>query len=70
MKNTKKTFKLSNISLPTPKIWKRIGNTLLAVSVFVGGFSLYQGEKWISIISFGSGVLGTILTNMVTEETI
>lgn len=68
MKNTKKTFKISNLLLSTPKFWRKIGNTFLAVSIFVGGFSLYEGEKWISMISFGCGILGTIITNMVTEE--
>lgn len=64
----KRTFKLSNLKLPTPKVWKRIGATLLTSSMFISGFSLYEGEKWIAVTSFVIGLIGTILTNFFADE--
>lgn len=64
----KRTFKRSNLFLSTPKTWKRVGNTLLSLSVFIAGFSLYEGYRWVSITSFITGVLGTLLTRFFTDE--
>lgn len=66
----KRTFKPSNLFRSTPKTWKKLGNTLLSLSVFISGFSLYEGYKWISIASFITGVLGTLLTRFFTDEDI
>lgn len=64
----KRTFKPSNLFLSTPLFWKKVGNTLLSLSVFIAGFSLYEGYKWVSIASFVTGVLGTLLTRFFTDE--
>ena len=62
------TFKLKNIHLPTPPFLKKIGHTLLSVSTFVAGFALLQGKPWIATVSFLTGLLGTIILNLTTEE--
>lgn len=64
----KHTFKLSNWKKPTPKIWVRVGNSLLAVSTFVAGYSFYNSHEIIGIIGISIGVIGTILTNFFSAE--
>lgn len=64
----KHTFKLSNWNKPTPKIWLKIGNTLLGVSVFVSGYSFFNEHEYIGILGISTGVLGTVLTKFFTAE--
>ena len=65
----KKTkFGFQHLLSTTPKIFKRLGNSLLAVSVFVSGYSFYNSHEYIGYIGIGSGILGTLLCNMFTQD--
>lgn len=49
---------------PTPKFWRTLGDSLLGVSTFIVGFSLYNQYIWLAWIALGVGVIGKFLTNM------
>ena len=53
---------------PTPKIMKRVGASLLSVSVFVSSYAFYNSHEYIGVIGLGSGILGTIISNMFSNE--
>lgn len=68
---------LTNYFKATPKKWRIIGDSLLAVSVFITENSLsalQSGQAdasevlWIARIAIGIGVLGKFLTNFFKEE--
>ena len=53
---------------PTPKIWRQLGNGLLAVSVAISGYTIYANEEVIALISMICGVIGKFLTNFFVED--
>lgn len=55
-------------SSPTPKIFKKIGNSLLASSTLVAGYSMYAGFEWVAIVAVACGVIGKFLTEFTTED--
>ena len=55
---------------PTPRIWRQIGDGLLAVSSFIIGFSLYNEFIWLAWVALGVGVIGKFLTNMFKENNV
>lgn len=61
-------FGLKHLLKTTPKVLKRLGNSLLAVSTFVAAYAFYNEEKWVAIMGLISGIIGTLLCNMFTEE--
>ena len=72
-------MKLSNYYKPTPKKWRKIGDTILAVGTFVTAGSLIQYDqlkeiftpqevKIIIACAFIMGVSGKFLTNFFKEE--
>ena len=72
-------MKLSNYYKPTPKKWRKIGDTILAVGTFVTAGSLVQYDqlkeiftpqevKFIIASAFVLGVSGKFLTNFFKEE--
>ena len=59
---------------PTPKIWRKIGDSLLIFSVAVTGFMaslpIQENHKaWLMFSINILGVLGKMLTNFAGEET-
>ena len=52
----------------TPKVFRKIGDTLLASSTMIAGYSMYSGFEWVAIIAIGSGVVGKFLTNFAHES--
>ncbi len=62
-------FGLKEFNKPTPKLMKRLGTSLLSVSVFVSGYAFYNSHEVVGIIGLVSGILGTILTNMFSDGT-
>ena len=46
---------------------KRIGASLLSVSVFVSGYAFYNSQEYIGIFGLVVGVVGTFITNMFSE---
>lgn len=75
----KQILKLKNYYLPTPKKWRKIGDAILAVGVFVtsGGLLAFDTlsqiftPKELKVIigaAFALGVLGKFLTNFFKED--
>jgi len=53
---------------PTPKIFKKLGDSLLASSTLVASYSMFAGFEWVAIVAVACGVLGKFLTNFTTED--
>ena len=67
MKEKVKRF-TGNYYKPTPKVWRKIGDSLLAMSVFMIGSAVYlELGSWVVITSLLLGVGGTFLTNFFAE---
>lgn len=54
-------MKLQNINQPTSPKWVKIGSALLAVSTFIGGYSLTASNALVGYVGLGLGVVGTLL---------
>ena len=63
-----KNFSHKNIKLPTPKKWRKIGNSLLAVSVSISGFAFIADYKYIAIGGLLLGAIGKFLTTFFKED--
>jgi len=72
-------MKLSDYYKPTPRKWRKIGDTILAVGTFITAGSLIQYEQLKEVFSpqevkiiiataFVLGVSGKFLTNFFKEE--
>jgi len=70
---------LKNYYKPTPKKWRKLGDAILATSVFVTGGGLLAFDqlkdifgdgflKWSIGIAFIAGVVGKFLTNLFKED--
>lgn len=68
---------INNYFMATPKKWRIVGDTLLAISVFITEnalSSLQSGQAdasevlWVARVAIGIGVLGKFLTNFFKEE--
>lgn len=59
---------IRNYYSPTPAKWRKIGDTLLAVSSTVTGYSVYNQMKSIAITALCLGVVGKFLSNFFTEN--
>ena len=63
-------FSLSGYYKPTPKNFRKLGDTLLGMSQFLTGYAVIMDEKWVAIICIMIGTIGKGLTNFFTEEVI
>lgn len=59
---------LSKYYSPTPKKWRKLGDSLLAVSTMVTTYAIAEEMKALSLIALGIGVIGKFLTNFFTED--
>jgi hypothetical protein len=53
---------------PTPLALRKLGDSLLAVSTFIVGYSILEQHKWLAFTALGLGVLGKFLTNFFKNE--
>lgn len=53
---------------PTPKMWRQLGNSLLAVSAAISGYTIYADQPVVATITMVSGVLGKFLTSFFVED--
>ena len=60
-------FGFQHITKPTPKLYLRVGNSLLAVSTFISGYAFFNSHEILGWIGVGTGALGTLITRMFTE---
>lgn len=58
----------SNYMKPTPKKWRRLGDSLLAMSLFITGTATYNDIDWLVYTSAAIGIIGKFLTNFFAEE--
>ena len=61
-------MKKSNYYKPTPNKWRKLGDTLLAVSTTITGYSLYVDLKWVAATALALGVVGKFLTDFFTDD--
>ena len=66
-KNTMK-FSWKGYYEPTPKLLRKIGDTLLAISSFASATSTINDDKDLAIAFLVIGVVGKILTNFFTDD--
>lgn len=67
MEKKKLKFGITHLSKSTPKFLKRLGNSLLAVSVFISGYAFYNAEPIIGVSGLVCGIVGTLLCNMFSD---
>ncbi len=68
MKKSKFKLSLKHYMKPTPSMWRRLGDSLLAVSVFIGGSAYALDYHWIAIAGFSLAIIGKFLTNFFAVE--
>ena len=59
---------LKNYYKPTPSKWRKLGDALLAVSVAITGFAMYENVQWVALTSLITGIIGKFLTNFFKED--
>lgn len=53
---------------PTPKKWRKLGDSLLAVSLFAATYAWSKDKETVMMISFIIGAIGKFLTNFFTND--
>jgi hypothetical protein len=59
--------KFENYAAPTPRTWRKIGDSLLIISTTASTYSILSDEPTIAVIIALFGVVGKLLTNFNTE---
>jgi hypothetical protein len=62
-----KKVKFSNLDLPTPAKWSKLGLAIQSVSTFIAGYGLTSGNEVVGYIGLGCGILGTFLVTLTAE---
>ena len=57
-----------NYNAPTPKKWRRLGDSLLSVGTMITGMAIYEDVKWLAITALIISVAGKFLTNFFKED--
>ena len=57
-----------NYNAPTPKKWRRLGDSLLSVGTMITGMAIYEDVKWLAIAALIISVAGKFLTNFFKED--
>lgn len=58
---------MKNYWAPTPKFFRALGDTLLAVCSMVASYNILNEDKYIALFCLFSGVVGKFLTNFFTN---
>jgi len=53
---------------PTPIIWRKIGDSLLAVGGLLGTYAITEDLKWLGITLIACSIVGKFLTNFFKED--
>ena len=61
-------MKLKNYYKPTPKKWRRIGDALLAVSLYAQTQEVFSGNSKVMNAIAIAGLLGKFITNFFAED--
>jgi len=62
-------FDLNGYYKPTPKNFRKLGDTLLGMSQFLTGYAVVMDEKWLALVCILIGTIGKGMTNFFVEET-
>lgn len=66
----KTLFKTTGFYKPTPKIYRKLGDALLAVSTMITTYAIAdEWSKYIALAALIIGVAGKFLSNFFTDET-
>lgn len=60
--------KFENYAAPTPRTWRKIGDSLLIISTTISGYSLLMDEPAIAMTVSVIGVIGKLLTEFNIEK--
>jgi len=52
---------------PTPRNWRKLGDAILSVSLFITAAAIAKDVDVLAYISLGLGVIGKFLTNFFAE---
>jgi len=63
------TLKLGYWS-PTPVRFRKLGDALLAASLLIATYAQGQDNGTLALIAMWIGVIGKVITNLFTEETL
>jgi len=68
--NAPKKMKMgfSSYMKPTPKLFRKIGDGLLAMSTMVSGSMIVMDHKWFALTFLCVGAVGKFMTNLFSEE--
>lgn len=53
---------------PTPKKMRKLGDALLALSIFISASTIMMDHKWIALTSVVIGGVGKFITNLFEED--
>jgi hypothetical protein len=59
---------LKRLQAPTPRVWKQLGNGLLAISTAISGYTMYSNLPTVALISMICGVVGKFLTAFFVDD--
>ena len=59
---------MNNYYEPTPKKWRKLGDSLLAVSTLITASAISQDNANLAYISLAFGIVGKFLTNFFSDE--
>ena len=62
-------FDINGYYKPTPKNFRKLGDTLLGMSQFLTGYAVVMDEKWLAFVCIAIGTIGKGMTNFFVEET-
>jgi hypothetical protein len=62
-------FDINGYYKPTPKNFRKLGDTLLGMSQFLTGYAVVMDEKWLALVCIAIGTIGKGMTNFFVEET-
>jgi len=66
MKNVKDYWE--DYKKPTPEKFRKLGDALLSVSLFITSAAIYGDQKFVAEISLICGIAGKFLTNLFKSE--
>lgn len=61
-------FGFQYIKKPTPKLYIRVGNSLLGISTFISGYAFFNSHPVIGWVGVSTGMVGTLITRMFAED--
>ena len=61
-------MKLKKYYQPTPKPWRKVGDSILFAGMTMTGYAIFSEDKWFAIVSLILTVAGKTITNLFTDD--